>query len=658
MKKTVEVLRKFSIRQRLFVFILLPLILIIFCFLLYYSFSRQVLFEKNEQVSRQRIAMAEKSLSLNAMHLQERFQNICKQDFWENALDDREAKGILDQLSAHTVVIYNQNDEIVASYGDDVIIDSTTLSTTSNGWFYDEKTGSIGLRNELIAGDKVTGYACALFYQNDFAPVMMVFDGDKQGNLSNHSLTMAHNAAQVKEGIESFIQTLFWEHGLKEEEIKQKLTELSVKSIVLCNQAQQSKTIYGEAIIFDPAHATIYEDGWFYDHKNEVTGCRIPVYEGALITGYAYAVFSEDMFTPVLKSTADHTVLLITDERYQVLFGHGPLENGTQLTIEDGTVSLGFTTYYVQESEIDRTGWKILDLTNEDYIYEEINNIRNMLLLYCVICLLILFFFSSLFYHSIYDPINKILNSMNDFNEEDMESILVIDQGKDEIHDLNETFNNLVIRIEELLHTVNAEQEQRRETQFQLLQAQINPHFLFNTLNTLRYLALLNEDKPVSEGIGALAKLLRNTIVEKNELVTIQEEIENVRSYIIIQKLRYGDIFETVYNIDENVKYRRILKFLLQPIVENSILHAFEEDREHQILTIRVRSMQGFLKIEIGDNGKGFYPKEENSNKKLSGIGMQNIQDRISLMYGGKYRMEVKSVVDAGTITTLYLPLQ
>ena len=204
---------------------------------------------------------------------------------------------------------------------------------------------------------------------------------------------------------------------------------------------------------------------------------------------------------------------------------------------------------------------------------------------------------------------------------------------------------------------MESEQEQKRETQFQLLQAQINPHFLFNTLNTLHFLALMNDDKPVGEGISALAKLLRNTITDQKDEVSVAEEIENLKNYIIIQKLRYGDLFETVYNIDEEVKDCKILKFLLQPIVENSILHAFEEDREHQLLTIRAQKYHHYLKISIGDNGKGFKPKErKNSNRNLSGIGIDNISERIRLMYGEKYSMQIQSSIGFGTIVTLLLP--
>ena len=116
----------------------------------------------------------------------------------------------------------------------------------------------------------------------------------------------------------------------------------------------------------------------------------------------------------------------------------------------------------------------------------------------------------------------------------------------------------------------------------------INAFFLFNTLNTLHYLAILNEDKPVSEGITALARLLRNTIVDSKEVVTVEEEIENLKNYIIIQKLRYGDVFETVYNIDDNVRSCAILKFLLQRL-QRTVFFMPLRIIGHQILTIRAK---------------------------------------------------------------------
>lgn len=404
----------------------------------------------------------------------------------------------------------------------------------------------------------------------------------------------------------------------------------------------------------------LHRMGWYYEHDLDEMLYVSTIMQDNQLMGSVYAYFPKAVFAPLfIEKDIQTNAIHILDEDNRVLFGQSSLPYQTQIDVKDYKATIEHQNYIVTTRPIEGMNWKIMDMVSSDHVFEEIHNFRNMILIYCFIAMIVLLFFASLMYHSMHDPINAMLTSMRGFHEDNLDTIKIKDDGKDELHHLSTAFNELLTRIEELLTTVQREQEQRRETQIQLLQAQINPHFLFNTLNTLRYLAILNEDKPVSEGINALAKLLRNTIVDSNEMVSVQEEIENVKNYIIIQKLRYGDLFETVYNIDDNIKRKKILKFLLQPIVENSILHAFEEDREHQILTIRAREKNGYLCIEIGDNGKGFCVDETvSSNKKLSSIGMKNIQERIQLMYGDTYSMTVKSVINVGTITSLMLPLE
>lgn len=397
---------------------------------------------------------------------------------------------------------------------------------------------------------------------------------------------------------------------------------------------------------------------WVSDEETQAVLMLHSVYDNEQqLIGYVSSEIDVNAFNPAFaRNMNQKTMLLIVGTHNEYIFGTADMKRGEILHFKHGKIKLGTGSYFYVAQEITGMDWKVVNLVSEDYILEEIHNFLNMLLVYGFAFLFVLLIVSTLVYHSIYDPMHRILKSMRSLDETDLSSNQVEDYGKDELHELSCNFNELLSRVEELLHTVEVEQEQKRVTQFQLLQAQINPHFLFNTLNTLHYLAILNEDKPVSEGITALAKLLRNTIVDSKETVCLEEEIENVKNYIIIQKLRFGDLFETVYNIDDDVKDAQILKFLLQPIVENSTLHAFEEDKEYQVLTIRAKAEGIYLKIEIGDNGKGFNSKQS-KHSKLSGIGMNNIAERIRLMYGENYRMEVTSVLHKGTIITLWLPL-
>ncbi|MEG1732657.1 MAG: histidine kinase [Longicatena sp.] len=398
---------------------------------------------------------------------------------------------------------------------------------------------------------------------------------------------------------------------------------------------------------------------WMYDEKGNTIYLAGDIIRNGEKLGAMFCGFDEGILNFALDDGGkNENIFIILDKEDTYLFGDANFTKGTRIDSKKNTINMNGESYYLETKQIQNTDWKIMNLVSSDYVFEELHNFRNMLMIYGVMFFVILIIVASFIYHSIYDPLHNILKSMNSLDENNLMNSRVYDEGKDEIHEVSTNFNDLLNRVQELLETVESEQEQKRETQFQLLQAQINPHFLFNTLNTLHFMAIMNEDKPVSEGISALAKLLRNTIIDSKEVISVKEELENVKNYIIIQKLRFGDLFETVYNIDDNVMQCDILKLVLQPIVENSILHAFEEDKEHQILTIRIRAYNKFLKIEIGDNGKGFISNnKEVSNKKLSSIGINNIKERISLMYGEEYSMKIQSVVNKGTIVTLWLPL-
>ena len=197
-----------------------------------------------------------------------------------------------------------------------------------------------------------------------------------------------------------------------------------------------------------------------------------------------------------------------------------------------------------------------------------------------------------------------------------------------------------------------------------MLQAQINPHFLFNTLNSIKWMAEMLNVKPISDTIGALSRLLRGTISDTNEKITIDDELQNVKDYITIQRNRYGDSFSFQLDLDVECLEYKITKFILQPIVENSLLHGLNE-REDLAITIKVRNMLDWIYIYVEDNGAGFdveavlkQKSKEKLDGKLSSIGMINVIERVNLCYQSEGDIKIISEVNKGTVVIIKIPKQ
>jgi two-component system sensor histidine kinase YesM len=271
---------------------------------------------------------------------------------------------------------------------------------------------------------------------------------------------------------------------------------------------------------------------------------------------------------------------------------------------------------------------------------------------------------------SIYTPIKKLHEVTSTITKNDLQ-VFVTSGNVDEIKNLGMSFNIMIGKIKELLDAKIKEQENLKKAELRVLQAQINPHFLYNTLDTIIWMAEANKTDQVVELVRAISRFFRITLSKGKDWISIHEEVEHIRSYLTIQKIRYRDILDYQIEVDETVLEAIILKLTLQPLVENSLYHGIKNKRGGGVITVRVkRKNEQEVLLEVEDNGIGFTPERlaqiqaelnNDSNEvkqKESGFGIDNVNMRSKLYYGPQYGLSVESEYQRGTRVSLVIPLK
>ncbi|MBC7959918.1 MAG: sensor histidine kinase [Vallitaleaceae bacterium] len=266
-----------------------------------------------------------------------------------------------------------------------------------------------------------------------------------------------------------------------------------------------------------------------------------------------------------------------------------------------------------------------------------------------------------------------LVKTMKDVKEDDL-FVSFYNEDQDEIGELSRSFKNLIHRISTLINEVYIQkmsfQElelKQKETEFLALQSQINPHFLFNTIESIRMNALTNGDLGTSEILERFGKLLRRSFDWSSRFVTLSQEMLLVENYIMIQKFRYSDRFDYHLDIQSELLGIMIPKFIIQPIVENAIAHGLELKKSAGLLHITVFEQEGKLKIEVVDNGVGMTEERlmevrqtiqsKDNTSSSSSIGLKNVCQRIRLIYGNEYGVELDSNPITGTKVVITLPM-
>lgn len=309
--------------------------------------------------------------------------------------------------------------------------------------------------------------------------------------------------------------------------------------------------------------------------------------------------------------------------------------------------------------------WTLISLSEDERHNEQLQNLRNITIVILVVILSVITTLSILVARGISRPVKELVQSMEKFGSGDF-SVYATVKYKDEIGQLRGSFNKMVSDMEHLVHNVCEEKSLKQQAQIKALQMQINPHFLYNTLDTIQWLANMHDEKDIAEVTRSLGYLMRFSIREQ-ELISFEEELDAVEAYIRIQKYRYGQELKIDIDVEEEVLYERVPCHILLPLLENAIEHGLSNKASDKQVKVTGSMKDNVMCLRIIDNGIGM-PQEmidDIMNDKLEhkkgnhmSIGIQNVNKRLKLKYGEAYGIRLESREGEGTCVSIEIPAE
>jgi len=313
------------------------------------------------------------------------------------------------------------------------------------------------------------------------------------------------------------------------------------------------------------------------------------------------------------------------------------------------------------------TGWKTVGVFPLNEIMRQVSSIRYYSLIIAGVTVSFAFAASIFFTGSIARPVIKLRTLMKEAEEGNL-AVRFEGRQEDEIGYLGKSFNTMIEKIQQLIDMVYQEQQSKREAELKTLHEQIKPHFLYNTLDTIQWMAQDHGADDIVQVVSALTSLFRIGLSKGKEMIRVSDELEHVKSYLIIQKARYEDKFDFSLSVDEEVLRLMVLKLTLQPLVENAIYHGIKERRGHGSIRVEALRREETLVFRVCDDGVGMSAAKLNSIRALlshmtpqgrerNGYGICNVNERIQLSFGKKYGLRFESAPGRGTTVEMLHPL-
>lgn len=360
--------------------------------------------------------------------------------------------------------------------------------------------------------------------------------------------------------------------------------------------------------------------------------------------------------------------IVIFDRDYNIVYSSRP-EFAQEDTVETKNLVLGSSganinnqSFNLYISTIANTGWKVSVFTNNSQVYSSLYSFIIITVITTLVLSIAFIFIVYVIVKQVTYPLYRLQTEMSKVKDLNYQvNRAKLKKGSKEIIQLDATFNEMMKRIRDLAEKLLQEQENQRKSELKALQNQINPHFLYNTLDSIIYMIDKGENEKAEEMIVALSKFFRISISRGKTIIPLKDEVEHVRNYLLIQKIRFGDQFTYTINVDPDLHQYSVIKLILQPLVENAIEHGLHDDKGE--IEIIGKQNENYIILQIKDDGYGI------TNEKLDqiyksfhddsiheGVGLKNVYQRVNIYYGEEADLKIESLFDEGTIISIYIP--
>lgn len=326
----------------------------------------------------------------------------------------------------------------------------------------------------------------------------------------------------------------------------------------------------------------------------------------------------------------------------------------------DGTFQWKDGIYSVKTRQ--NSGWRIVAVSfTSEMITDKVRNVVLITVALLIGVLTVTVAGSAVFSRLVGRPVQQLVKAMKEFEKKAEDFAYEPVHGSKEIEALSDSLEHMVKRIQALMSKVRNEEITLRKTELRALQAQINPHFLYNTLDSIGWLCEEERSQDAVEMVNALARLFRISISKGHELITVGKEVEHAKSYLKIQKFRYKEQFTYDFHIDEACLGYYCNKITLQPFIENAIYHGLDRMVDEGHIQIGISQTEDKIVFTVEDNGVGMTEEETKELLKKepgdkTGIGIKNVNDRIKIYFGEAYGVEIESEPDEGTLVRITMP--